>query len=47
MSHRLLNTCCVLSLLLVQHSYAKDDTLELLAQKGIISAEEYANIRVC
>lgn len=45
MSHRLLNTCCVLSLLLVQHSYAKDDTLELLAQKGIISAEEYAKIR--
>lgn len=45
MPHRLRNICCVLPLLLIHSAYAKDDTLELLAQKGIISAEEYAKVK--
>lgn len=32
-------------LLLIQVVHAKDDTLELLAQKGVITAEEYAKIK--
>lgn len=42
---RMLTAGCVLPLLLIQTAYAKDDTLELLAQKGLITAEEYIKLK--